>query len=234
MVACRPNGKDPQTLEDSYQRALAHRLPPSHEPVRSTDIGRQGGVDREDMGRGSAWRDLYHDGWLDLFAVGEDSPGSLDHNNGDGTFADVTFHSGLGNTAKGHGPSMADYDNDGDLDIYAPQGGMGANPGDMQPNSLYRNSGNSNHWLIVEVIGAAGTETGRRFSNRDGVGAKVSVRVGETLRYAEVSGGGGFGVTNSLPLRRSAMSVSAPYSRQNQGGRIWTACRLLETLLFRG
>ena len=54
-----------------------------------------------------------------------------------------------------------DYDADGDLDLFV------ANRLD-QKNFLYRNDGNSNHWLKVRLIG---TE-----SNRSGIGAKVRVK----------------------------------------------------------
>jgi hypothetical protein len=46
-------------------------------------------------------------------------PNSLLRNNGDGTFTDVTFDAGLGDVHyPSHSASWADYDNDGDLDLY--------------------------------------------------------------------------------------------------------------------
>jgi len=86
--------------------------------------------------------------------------------------------------------SFADYDADGDLDIYVPTGG--AFLGDRQADALYRNPGTSNHWLHVKLRGTTG--------HRDAVGAQVRVRVGETLMMQEVTIGGGFGSTNSLIL----------------------------------
>jgi hypothetical protein len=62
-------------------------------------------------------------------------PDVLYHNNGDGTFTDVTRKAGVFNLDEGKGMGMAcgDYDNDGDVDIYVGN--------DRTPNFLYRNNG---------------------------------------------------------------------------------------------
>ena len=65
-------------------------------------------------------------------------PNTLFHNRGD-RFADITAAAGVGNPGKGHGVGFADYDLDGDLDLYTAVGGH--YPGDLWPNSLYRNEG---------------------------------------------------------------------------------------------
>lgn len=57
---------------------------------------------------------------------------ALYRNNGDGTFTDVTATAGVGDMHFSFGCSAADYDNDGDLDIYVLNYG---------PNVLYRNNG---------------------------------------------------------------------------------------------
>jgi hypothetical protein len=70
--------------------------------------------------------DYNNDGWLDIFVLRgawlfdvEAHPNSLIRNNGDGTFTDVTFKAGLGDV---HYPTQtgawADYDLDGDLDLF--------------------------------------------------------------------------------------------------------------------
>ena len=57
---------------------------------------------------------------------------ALYRNNGDGTFTDVTQQAGVGHDGFGMGASAADYDDDGDLDLYVLNYG---------PNVLYRNNG---------------------------------------------------------------------------------------------
>jgi hypothetical protein len=62
----------------------------------------------------------------------------------------------------------ADYDSDGDLDLYAVNwlaSGIGGMP---RRNRMYRNDGAGNHWLHVTLVGTA--------SNRSGIGAVVRVR----------------------------------------------------------
>ena len=91
--------------------------------------------------RGAWWRD-----------VGQ-HPNSLLRNNGDGTFTDVTFEAGLGEV---HWPTQAgdwaDYDNDGDLDLYlANESGQWI----QSPSQLFRNDGDG---TFTDVAAEAGVE----------------------------------------------------------------------------
>ena len=83
----------------------------------------------ETVGSGGGFLDYDNDGWVDIFlANGTDWPGhpmttdrptpGLFRNRGDGTFEDVTQKAGLGFSIYGMGVSFADFDADGDLDIY--------------------------------------------------------------------------------------------------------------------
>ncbi|MGD8815542.1 MAG: CRTAC1 family protein [Acidobacteriota bacterium] len=77
-------------------------------------------------------------------------PNSLLRNNGDGTFTDVTFAAGLG---EAHYPTQAaawaDYDNDGDLDLYI---GNEHSPAQPAPSQLFRNNGDG---TFADVAGSA-------------------------------------------------------------------------------
>ena len=68
------------------------------------------------------------------------------------------------------GLATGDYDNDGDQDFFV----LNID----QPSLLLRNDGgNRNNWLDIKLVGSK--------SNRDGVGAKVTVRAGEWIRIEE-------------------------------------------------
>jgi len=78
----------------------------------------------ETMGTGVAWLDYDQDGLMDLFFVQSSATDiykppqplrcALYHNNGDGTFTDVTEKSGIGGAGHyGQGVAVGDYDNDG-------------------------------------------------------------------------------------------------------------------------
>ena len=161
-----------------------------------TDVTRESGLYHAFGAMGANFGDIDSDGYLDIYlATGAPQMGRLErdalfHNNGDGTFTDATFALGLGNIGKGHGVTFGDADMDGDVDIYVPVGG--AFIGDQWHNLFYQNTGVGNNWLTLKLVGVK--------SNRDGIGAKVTLRVGDGVIYREVSGGCGFGSTNSLPL----------------------------------
>jgi len=108
----------------------------------------------ETMGSGVAFFDYDSDGWPDIFLVSSTGwPGHepdrgatsrLYRNRGDGTFEDVTSRSGLGTAIYGMGVAAADFDADGDQDLYVTAVG---------PNHLFRNDGGH----FVDVTTATGT-----------------------------------------------------------------------------
>lgn len=74
----------------------------------------------EQAGMGVGVGDYDCDGWFDIFKTNfADDTCNLYHNNGDGTFSDVTFSSGVGinNRYVAWGCGFVDYDNDGRQDI---------------------------------------------------------------------------------------------------------------------
>lgn len=119
----------------------------------------------EGTGAGAMFFDYDGDGWLDIyFANGcwlknvndnrgrilrEKLTGSLYRNNGNGTFTDVTKKAGVGHKGYGVGCSAADFDNDGDLDLYLLNYG---------PNVFYRNNGDGTFTDVSEASGLANTK----------------------------------------------------------------------------
>src|SRR5829696_10398341 len=123
-------------------------------PIEFTDVTSQAGIRfkhnsgafgkkylPETIGAGGAFLDYDNDGWQDILLVNSmDWPENkkrksfpaLYRNNKDGTFTDVTHQAGLGVEMYGIGTAIADYDNDGNDDIYIT--GVG-------PNRLFRNLG---------------------------------------------------------------------------------------------
>ena len=117
----------------------------------------------ETMGSGAAFLDYDSDGDLDLYIVnGAPLPGFettdlprnvLYQNNGNGVFADVTATAGVGDTSYGMGCVAADYDNDGDPDLYVTNFGT---------NLLYRNNGDG---TFTNVTAHAGVGNGQKWSS---------------------------------------------------------------------
>jgi len=92
--------------------------------------------------------------------------------NGQRVFNDVSRASGpyFDTRSVARGLATGDFDNDGDLDFFV----LNID----QPSLLMRNDGgNRNNWIMLRLIGTK--------SNRDGIGAKVTVRAGDLTQVAE-------------------------------------------------
>ncbi len=161
-----------------------------------TDVAFSSGIGRADrslVAWGTGFFDADNDGDFDLFvANGHTYPqankpllnssyeqlNSLFENR-DGQFVEVTANAGPGLAVRSvsRGASFADYDADGDVDIFVLN--LNALP------TLLRNDGNpQRHYLQVKLVG--------RESNRDGIGARVRVEAGGRTRHAEVQSGGSY------------------------------------------
>jgi len=92
-----------------------------------------------------AWADYDNDGWLDMIVGNLGERKFLYHNNGNGTFARVFQSVVVTNVGATYNVSWADYDNDGDLDLFV----TGDFPGASR-NSLYRNDGNGSFTGITQ------------------------------------------------------------------------------------
>jgi len=100
-------------------------------------------------------------------------------NTGQGTFVDVSATSGDGMAVKrtSRGTGFDDLDNDGDIDAVILNS--------RRESTLLRNdSEHGNHWLQIRLLGVR--------TNRDGVGARVAVTVGERVQIDEVHSGRGY------------------------------------------
>ena len=153
--------------------------------IHFTDITQQAGITFrhvaspekkylvESMSGGVALIDYDNDGYLDIYFVnslsvdlvksGGKTRSALYHNNGDGTFTDVTDKSGLGDVGWGMGAAVGDYNNDGRDDLYVTCLGQ---------NHLFRNDGNGSFTDVTKAAGVGDPRwsTGAAFLDYDNDG----------------------------------------------------------------
>jgi len=153
--------------------------------VRFTDITTKAGITFshvaspekryivESMSGGVALFDYDNDGYLDIFFVnsltvdmlksGKKTKSALYHNNGDGTFTDVTDKAGLGDIGWGMGCAVGDYNNDGFDDLFVTCLGQ---------NHLFRNNGNGTFTDVTAQagVGESRWSTGAAFVDYDNDG----------------------------------------------------------------
>ena len=173
------------------QLARLYRNLPDHTFEDATFQSKIGYATFHLSGFGTRFFDYDNDGRPDLFIadghvldnvhlyhsqVTYAEPKLMFRNIGDGRFENVS--DSLGQDFQiprvSRGAAVADFDNDGDLDIMVSNNG--------QKPQLFRNDGgNSGHWLEVFLIGTK--------SNRDGVGARLRLSAGELLLYEQKKGG---------------------------------------------
>ena len=160
------------------------------------------GINADALGWGAMFMDVDNHGYPDLLVVNGhvypevDSaklgasfrePRFLYRNLGNGKFADISKTSGpgLANPASGRGLAIADLFNDGRLEAVV------NNLSDM-PMLLVNEAANSNHWLGIRLIGTQ--------SNRDGIGARVTVHGENRAWVDEVRSGSSYNSSNDLRL----------------------------------
>jgi len=146
------------------------------------------------LGTGVAWADYDNDGWLDLYVgnLETDNQPFLYHNDGDGTFTNVTATAGVAGSRPNEAAMWADVDLDGRLDLFQAVGG---------PTSrLFHNVGYAGNWLRLRALtNVTGAATVSELPTRDAIGARVELSLdnddsfpsGRTL-LREIDGGSGF------------------------------------------
>lgn len=126
----------------------------------------------EQAGMGIGVGDYDCDGWLDIFKTNfSGDTCNLYHNNGDGTFTDRIYESGLGTNTKyvGWGAGFVDYDNDGWLDIIQVSGHVYPDVEKThlaefkQPRAVFRNLGGG---AFNDVSAQMGPGIAARYSSR--------------------------------------------------------------------
>jgi hypothetical protein len=160
------------------------------------------GINTQLLGWGAMFLDLDNHGWPDLFVVNGHVYPEVDSNKlgstyresralyrnlGNGKFKDISQQSGPGITepAPSRGLAVGDLWNDGRTEAVI-------NNISERPMLLVNLAANQNHWLGIRLIGTQ--------SNRDGIGARVTVRAASRVWVNEVRSGSSYSSSNDLRL----------------------------------
>jgi enediyne biosynthesis protein E4 len=162
------------------------------------------------LGWGTMFVDVDNDGWPDLLLVNGhvypevdrknlgstyEEPRVLYRNNGHGRLTDISLSAGPGITAaaSSRGLAVGDLWNDGRMAAVI-------NNMHAAPSLLVNQAKSSNHWIGLRTIGVK--------SNRDGIGARVSVKAGTRTLVDEVRSGSSYNSNNDMRLHFGLGSVA--------------------------
>ncbi len=152
------------------------------------------------LGWGTMFFDFDNDGWPDLILVNGHVYPEVDsrrlnssfkeqrflyHNNGNGTFSDISASAGSGITtpASSRGLAIGDLWNDGKLSAVISN--MNA-----APSLLVNQIRSSNHWIAIHTVGTR--------SNRDGIGARISAKTAARTLVDEVRSGSSYSSNSDM------------------------------------
>jgi hypothetical protein len=152
------------------------------------------GLHTQYLGWGTMFFDFDNDSWPDLvlanghvypevdkYHLGSSyqEPRVLYHNDGNGRFTEISASAGPGITtaASSRGLAVGDLWNDGRLSVVISN--MSA-----RPSLLVNDVRSANHWSAFKTVGTK--------SNRDGIGARITVKVGKRTLVDEVRSGGSY------------------------------------------
>ncbi|HEY0977007.1 MAG TPA: FG-GAP-like repeat-containing protein [Flavobacteriales bacterium] len=135
----------------------------------------------------SHFEDFDNDGFLDLLIGGM----GIQHyftNNGDKTFTEENFPMTAGEAM--HSFGIGDLNNDGFPDVFASYAEGYVEPNNSHSDRLFLNEPNGNHWFNVVLEGT--------ISNRDAVGARVTLTTALGTQIREVRSGESYGIVNAF------------------------------------
>ena len=160
------------------------------------------GLHTQYLGWGTMFFDFDNDGWPDLvlanghvypevdkfhLSSGYMEPRVLYHNNGNGAFTDVSAGAGPGfsGVSSARGLAVGDFWNDGRVSVLI-------NNVYAKPSVLVNAARYNNHWVGFKTVGTR--------SNRDGIGAKITVKAGGRTLVDEVRSGSSYISQNDLRI----------------------------------
>lgn len=157
--------------EDEWNRLFKHQSDNTFQ-----EVAEPAGTASGDWSWGTEFFDFDLDGWLDLYVVngqnGEPMANRLFRNLGNGSFEEISAQTGTNSTDEARGMCVADFDNDGRLDIIVPNYDTRAD--------LYMNTTQNGNYLKINLIGTQ--------SNRDAYGAIVKIEAGGQTCYRPNTG----------------------------------------------
>jgi len=167
--------------------------------------------------------DFDNDTWTDLIVANDhvypevdkyhlgsnyEEPRLLYRNNGNGTFTDLSpsAEAGLTTPASARGLAVGDLWNDGRLSVVISN--MSA-----RPSLLVNEVRSSNHWIAVKAVGSK--------SNRDAIGARITVKIGKRTLVDEVRSGSSYDSNSDMRVHfglGSAVKIDELKIRWPSGG----------------